>query len=218
MIDVKLYKKIECIISFINHVEQFTSLDLKSRKLIGVESAITMGYHPTSLKTAMRFFRGMDMKKFEPLLHVEDDMVHLKMKYNLYRGIHTEASLARVMKKGVLRIDDSNKQTKEGVVRLTPNLLEAGKYAEIKKEKQNSVTGIVIEIQPETIMDSLSIGMYGFERFNADRDLKPNEYKIYKIVVHENNPILYLYSLLSEVLKNQNINLEEVLQKTAWID
>jgi len=218
MIDVKLYKKIECIISFINHVEQFTSLDLKSKKLTGVKSAITMGYHPTSLKTAGRFFRGMDMKKFEPLLHVKNDWVHLNMKYNLYRGIHTEASLSRVKKKGVLRIDDSNKQTKEGVVRLTPNLLEAGKYAEIKKEKENSIEGIVIEILPETIMDSLSIGMYGFERFNVNRDLKPDEYEIYKIVVNENNPILFLYRLLSEVLMKQNINLEEVLEKVTWKD
>ena len=46
--------------------------------------------------------------------------------------------------------------------------------------------------------------MYGFERFNVDRDLKPKEYKIYKIVVNENNPILYLYKLLSEVLTGQN--------------
>ena len=81
-----------------------------------------------------------------------------------------------------------------------------------------SVTGIVIEVDPEAIMDSLSIGMYGFERFNMNRDLKPSEYKIYQIIVTENNPVLYLYKLLSEVLQNQGINLEQVLRKATWKD
>ncbi|MHA1892870.1 MAG: hypothetical protein ACTSX4_00055 [Candidatus Helarchaeota archaeon] len=212
--DVKLYKKIECILSFINHVEQFTSLELKNFR--DVKEAIKHGYHKTSIKTAQRFFRGMDISNFGPLLLVQDDRVILNLKYNLYRGIHTEHALKTVKTKGIFRIDDSNKQTKEGVVRLTPNLLEAAKYAEIKKEKEHMVYGIVVQIDPINMINELSIGRYGFERFNLNRDLKPQEYFIYEIEIKENNPILYLYKLLIEVLKNQGINLKEILDKNLW--
>ncbi|NHI91843.1 MAG: hypothetical protein EAX96_05030 [Candidatus Lokiarchaeota archaeon] len=214
MLDVKLYKKVEVIISFMNHVEQFTSLELKNYK--DPRKAIRNGYHKTSLKTAKRFFRGMEIKNFEPLFKVENDSVIMNIKYNLYRGIHTEHALAKVKRDGIFRIDDSNKQSKKGVVRLTPNIMEATKYAEIKKEKENSIYGIVVEIDPVTIINELNIGRFGFERYNLDRDLKASEYKIYEIEIHENNPILYLYQMLIEILKNQGINLKEILDKNLW--
>ena len=197
-----------------NHLEQFTSLELKNFK--DVKKAVAHGYHKTSLRTASRFFRGMKIENFAPLLRVENDHVILGSKYNLYRGIHTEHALAKVKQNGIYRIDDSNKQGEKGVVRLTPNIMEAAKYAEIKKEKENSIFGIVVEIDPFTLIDELKIGRFGFERYNLDRDLKPNEYKVYEIEIHENNPILYLYQMLTEILKNQGINLKEILDRNLW--
>lgn len=197
-----------------NHVEQFTCLELKNYK--NVKKAVAHGYHQTSVKTASRFFRGMKIENFSPLLEVQNDRVIWNAKYNLYRGIHTEHALAKVKKDGIYRIDDSNKQSDKGVVRLTPNILEATKYAEIKKEKENSIYGIVVEIDPPTLIDELTIGRFGFERYNLDRDLKASEYKIYEIEIHENNPILYLYQMLTEILKHQGINLKEILDKNLW--
>lgn len=205
--DHEFNRRKDHLLGFLNHIEQFTNIELKRFKT--PKDAIKHGYHKTSIKTAMKFFPGIKIEKLHPLLKIENDMVILNTKYNLYRGIHPEHH-EHVRKKGLLTDDDTNKQEERGpVVRLTPHILEAAKYAGIKSDTM--ITGMIIEIEPSKIK-GLTLGSFGFERFNSPADIEVGEYRIYETRIEERNPNFFYLVMLSTVLMNQGIDLEGILR------
>ncbi|MHA1145204.1 MAG: hypothetical protein ACTSRW_10740 [Candidatus Helarchaeota archaeon] len=204
----EFYKRIDYLLGFLNHTEQFTNIELKMIR--SVEKALKHGYHKTSLRTAQSFFPGIDIEKLYPLLRIEDNKkVILNTKYNLYRGIHEE-HFENVRNKGILKADDTNKHPVRGpVIRLTPHIFESAKYAYIKT--QTAIYGMIIEIEPHEVKN-LQLGQFGLERFNTNEDISVDKYRIYEVKINHLNPRLYYFNVISKVLKEQDIDLKEILK------